>query len=109
MAGARAPNFFEPRALGALYVASGGIPRLVNILAHKAMMAAFGEGCVQVGKLHVKRAIADTTDARKSAANPAGLRRLKLVRWIFGGIGVVTMLAGTAAMLSLSNVFAFLP
>jgi MSHA biogenesis protein MshM len=35
---------FSPNAVRALQRASGGVPRLVNILAHKALMAAYGQG-----------------------------------------------------------------
>ncbi len=62
--GYQGPDLFAPRAVKLLYKASGGIPRLVNILAHKAMMAAYGEGQKQVLAPHVRRAIADTENVR---------------------------------------------
>ncbi len=43
-----------------LHRASGGIPRLLNILAHKTLLAAYGEGCRRPRGRHLRRAIADT-------------------------------------------------
>lgn len=37
-----------------------GVPRLVNIVAHKCLLAAYGEGRAVVTRRHVGRAIADT-------------------------------------------------
>jgi MSHA biogenesis protein MshM len=55
---------FRPDAVRALNRASGGAPRLVNILAHKCLLAAFGEGGRSIGRRHVRRAAADTEGAR---------------------------------------------
>ncbi len=59
-------RLFSQAAIGQLHAASGGIPRLVNILAHKALMLAYGEGRQQVGWRHVRAAARDTEAARKS-------------------------------------------
>ena len=40
----RPRRVLAPRAIKRLHRASGGTPRLVNILAHKALLAVFGEG-----------------------------------------------------------------
>lgn len=44
VAGYRGDGLFSPAALRALYRASGGTPRLINVLAHKALLSVFGEG-----------------------------------------------------------------
>lgn len=62
--GYRGEPLFEAAALRVLARGSGGIPRLINILAHKALMAAFGAGERQVNTGHVRRAVADTEGAR---------------------------------------------
>lgn len=59
-AGYNGPPVFSPGALSLMYRASEGIPRLVNILSHKAMIAAYGLGDREVGRKHIKRAIKDT-------------------------------------------------
>lgn len=64
IAGYRGEPLFSPRALRALYHRSGGTPRLVNILANKAMLLAYGEGSLRIEPRHVKRAARDTEGAR---------------------------------------------
>ncbi|MFZ4537992.1 ExeA family protein [Propionivibrio sp.] len=65
VAGYRGDGLFTPAALRALYRASGGTPRLINILAHKSLMSVFGEGC-QIAKVcHVRAARMDTEGARR--------------------------------------------
>lgn len=63
IAGYRGPSLFSRAARWALYRHSNGMPRLVNVLAHKALLAAFGEGAERVGYQHVRRASQDTESA----------------------------------------------
>ena len=65
VAGHRGDSLFSENALKALYRASGGVPRLVNILAHKALLAAYGEGRGAVRVRHVRLAGNDTEGARR--------------------------------------------
>jgi MSHA biogenesis protein MshM len=65
VAGYQGKGLFAPGALNKLWFASRGIPRLVNILAHKAMLAAYGQGNDKIRVRHVRRAVADTVDARR--------------------------------------------
>jgi MSHA biogenesis protein MshM len=58
----------SPLASFALWRASRGLPRLVNIIAAKAMMLAYGRGERQVARHHVKAAAADTLAARKGVS-----------------------------------------
>ncbi|MBI3778349.1 MAG: AAA family ATPase [Gammaproteobacteria bacterium] len=60
VAGYRGPRLFAHKVVKQIYRASNGIPRLVNILAHKSLMAAFGEGARTVTERHVRMAVADT-------------------------------------------------
>ncbi|MDA8391031.1 MAG: AAA family ATPase [Gammaproteobacteria bacterium] len=64
VAGYTGPPLFSRPAVGMLYRASGGIPRLVNILAHKALMAAYGEGARLVRYRHLVCARDDTESLR---------------------------------------------
>ena len=66
VAGYNGTPLFSRLALGRLLYAAGGIPRLINILSHKSLMAAYGEGAKCVGVRHVHRAIQDTKDALPS-------------------------------------------
>lgn len=62
-AGYNGQPMFTGETLDLLFKSSGGIPRLVNVLAHKALMAAYGTGKQIVEKTHMKNAIADTEAA----------------------------------------------
>jgi MSHA biogenesis protein MshM len=66
IAGYRGPRLFTPRAVVRTYKASRGIPRLINIIAHKALMAGFGEGVRQVSERHVRLAVDDTESIKTS-------------------------------------------
>jgi len=56
---------FTARALGLIYRATRGVPRLVNIVAHKCLLVLYGEGGHQVVARHVRLAADDTPSARR--------------------------------------------
>ena len=60
IAGYLGEGVFAPGAVNRIYRASRGIPRLVNILANKAMMLAYGEGSRRVTAQPARAAAADT-------------------------------------------------
>lgn len=62
VAGYRGPLPVADAAMGILHKASRGVPRIVNILCHKALMVAYGQGAREVTRLHVRAAIADTDE-----------------------------------------------
>jgi len=72
---------FEPEAAKAIARFSGGVPRLINVLAHKCLMLAYGENVHRVSVNHVRLAAKDTPGIaahrpwwrriwRRSAATP---------------------------------------
>jgi MSHA biogenesis protein MshM len=63
VAGFTGARLFSSGAVRKLYRASGGIPRLVNIIAHKSLMLAYGQGKQQVVRSYVAAAAADTLPA----------------------------------------------
>lgn len=63
IAGHAGAPLFDAGALRALHRSSRGVPRLVNILAHKAMLLVFGEGGRCASRRHVQAALADTPAA----------------------------------------------
>jgi MSHA biogenesis protein MshM len=80
------PLFTAP-AMRALHRASKGVPRIAHVLAHKALLAAFGKGAHEVRFGHVRSAAKDTlvTAARRS-------------RWHFiGALGLSLASVGAAA------------
>lgn len=60
IAGYKGSRVFSSAALTLMYLKSKGVPRLVNILTHKALLAAYGKGKNQVGLSEVLAAAADT-------------------------------------------------
>jgi MSHA biogenesis protein MshM len=63
VAGYQGMPVFTGAAIRALHRASRGIPRLVNIIAHKAMLVAYGKDSHQVDARFVMRAASDTEAA----------------------------------------------
>jgi MSHA biogenesis protein MshM len=83
VAGYLGNRLFTERAVGVLHRASRGVPRLVNVISHKAMLLAFGEGVPQVLPHHVHAAASDTPAARQW-------------RWWWLGIAMLVVSAGSA-------------
>jgi MSHA biogenesis protein MshM len=84
VAGYTGSRLFSRGAIARLYQASGGIPRLVNIMANKALMLCYGEGKQQVTRRHVSLAASDTVAAS------AGRRW----RWAVAGISLLIAACG---------------
>ncbi len=60
IAGFHGKGLFAPSAISLLHKASRGVPRVVNLLAHKAMLVAYGKGVKRIGRGMVAAAIKDT-------------------------------------------------
>lgn len=85
VAGGKGDALFEPAAIKRLFRASQGTPRLVNIIAHKSLMAAYGKGDRVVKRSHVEGAIED-------GSSQAGKGVLALWRRM-AGLGLSTLAA----------------
>lgn len=59
-AGYNRTDLFSHSSVKLLAKASHGVPRVINILAHKAMMSAYGQGLYRVERKHVRDAVKDT-------------------------------------------------
>jgi MSHA biogenesis protein MshM len=77
---------FAQRALRRLHRASGGIPRLVNVLAHKALLLAYGRGLREVSEAEVALAVRDTD----GAAAPARAGWGKAAAWFAAFAAAIT-------------------
>lgn len=64
LAGYRGMPIFDKKALKLMVQATEGIPRLINIIAQKALFSAFGRGDRRVSESHVRAAVADTEGAK---------------------------------------------
>ena len=58
--GYRGEGLFAPGAMRAIETASRGLLRRINVLADKALLAAYAAQASQVGRDHVRRAVADS-------------------------------------------------
>ncbi len=90
IAGGGGREVFDAAAVRALARASRGIPRLLNILGHKALMVAFGQGATRVRSRHVQLAINDTESAAPL--------RWKRLNWIVGTLGALGSAAAVAGV-----------
>ena len=66
IAGYQGSRMFSDMALWLMYYKSKGVPRLVNILANKSLLATYGKGKHQVTFADVMAAIADTRSVSTS-------------------------------------------
>lgn len=85
-------NLFTKQAKNLLFRASRGIPRVVNILAHKALLVAYGQGVMQIDHHAMRMAINDTETAKISNIN-------LLSKWLIGiftGITLIMILVFTS-------------
>jgi len=70
-AGYRGPELFTPRSVRRIARASGGLTRRINILADKALLAAYTENTHAITDRHVRAAVADSEFAvAKKRARP---------------------------------------
>ncbi len=77
VAGYQGPRLFSDSIAREIARSSKGIPRLVNILAHKCLLSAFGEGRASIAKRDLRRAIADTESLHGSRF-AIGFRRVSM-------------------------------
>lgn len=66
VAGYRGGDLFDQKCCSLLFKASKGTPRIVNVLCHKALMLAYGEGLQKITPQHVKLSIQDTEAASQT-------------------------------------------
>lgn len=91
VAGYNGRPLFAQRALRRLHRASGGIPRLVNVLAHKALLLAYGRGLREVSEAEVALAVRDTDGAQ--APTRAGWGRMAAWLAVAGAAAAAAVLA----------------
>ena len=92
VAGYQGPALFTARAIRQLHCSSRGIPRLVNLICHKSLMAAYGSGSAEICHDHIKCAANDTEDVLKHKP-----------RWL----AIATGLAGLIALTSAGLLYAY--
>ncbi len=82
IAGFPGDTLFAPGIARKLHKVTRGVPRLINIVAHKALLLAYGEGSLRIEPRHVHAAAADTPYASR-LGRVSGLWT-SLRQWRFG-------------------------
>ncbi len=62
-AGYKGDSLLTESAIALLYRASGGVPRLINVIAHKSLLLAYGDKSERVTRAHVACAVASTQES----------------------------------------------
>ena len=72
IAGGKDTAQFSPRVLKEVYRVSSGIPRLINIICERALMAAFVDGKSTIERAHLKKAMDSITGEKlpQGSRNP---------------------------------------
>jgi MSHA biogenesis protein MshM len=84
VAGHRGSALFPPEVARAVHDYARGVPRLINIIAHKSLLLAYGQGTPRATLRQVRAAAKDTPQAHTAGL----LARLLWPRWLrFGAAG----------------------
>lgn len=92
-AGYKGPDVFTPIAVKWLARASQGLTRRVNILADKALLAAFADNTHGITAAHIKAAIKDSEFGQHTGNQ-------KHLAWLIGGLVIGLALAGITYLLT---------
>jgi MSHA biogenesis protein MshM len=94
-------ELFNRSARDLLYRSSHGIPRVINILSHKAMLVAYGRGRKKISRAEVAEAVRDSLSLTASASSKqqGGMLTISLT------VLVIALLAGFAYFYQLSPLF----
>ena len=95
IAGLANEQLFTKRACEAIYKHSSGIPRLINILCHKALICAYGEGKNKITHKHINIAAQDIEHTKVKSRNWLSQIMPKLPRWGLGSIAFLAVLASS--------------
>jgi len=101
-------EIFSPEALDEVARLSGGIPRMINMICHNALLLAFSEGATEVDARHVRAAMADFRILEEyEAVTPTGAfaaepeRRHRKAKAAAIAVGLVTVAVGVAFAIGL--------
>jgi MSHA biogenesis protein MshM len=82
-AGYRGPDLFSPKVVRCIADATGGLSRRVNLVADKALLAAFADSTHTVSLAHVQAAVRDSAFSPRSV--PGSLRWMPAVGLLAAG------------------------
>ncbi len=64
VAGFQGTDLFSVAAVGLLHHSSLGVPRVINLLAHKALLAGYGKGLKKIDRKTIAEAVKDSTGVK---------------------------------------------
>lgn len=85
---------FKPAAIDAIFAASGGIPRLINVICDRCLLGAYAKGSKTVDKRTAKAAAREVLGQGPASRRSGGVRRL--VPWM--AVAALAALAVGGAM-----------
>jgi len=92
IAGYHGKPLFNRNAMEGLHRISQGVPRIINVLAHKMLMVAYGQGASNITLQHLQRAAEDTDGVEPLPAS--GFTRM--------GTAVISAMSAAAAAAAMS-------
>lgn len=96
VAGGNESTRFSPKVLNDIYKASGGVPRLINIICERSLMAAFVDGKNVIEKPHFQKALGSIVgeyQSRDSHVRHHLLTGLVVLISLILGVGLVFLIA----------------
>ncbi|MBL8631143.1 MAG: AAA family ATPase [Rhodospirillaceae bacterium] len=92
---------FNDAAMAAIARAAAFVPRVINILADKALLVAYGDGAIQVGENHAEAAIDDSPQIAKKITMQRGwVRRALLGLIVLEAVAVIALFTFSPALQS---------
>jgi len=92
VAGYKGRDLFTRSAMDYLHRASGGIPRMINILCHKSILVAYGQGDYIVKPKHLRAAVDDSPEAKSVSSFNIFDKNAGFLRWLYGAIGMTMLI-----------------
>jgi MSHA biogenesis protein MshM len=92
-AGYRGPDLFSPAIIRAMAKASGGLTRRINLIADKAMLAAFAENTHTIKLKHVRAAVRDSEFSHYDPPQPRVRLGFVLAAFGIGALLGIVLLA----------------
>src|SRR3954463_7463862 len=81
VAGARGQVRFDPKAIGEIHRASSGVPRLINLVSDRSLLAAYTEESRDITVGHVRKAVQALRGEEPEIASPKSVPPAKR-RWV---------------------------
>jgi general secretion pathway protein A len=85
VAGARGQVRFEPKAIAEIYHASTGVPRLINLVTDRALLAAYTEQSRDIKSAHVRKGVqalrGEEPEIAKAGDRAPAIARRPAERW----------------------------